>query len=139
MRIDFSQCHRNAAHKSFVSRLVSYKYQRAIAGLVMARSAPWSLDVREHEFNDTEALRRAICETSSLESLNSLSLRDDADRNISQILHRDRSLLLPLVLASALAVSHPSQALSLVVSCNRSPAKQAKQPGNWVLDNSNAS
>jgi hypothetical protein len=76
-----------------VGRLVSKRYERAIAGLVMATSAAWSLDVREHEFEDTEALHRAICGSSCLVSLNSLSLKDNAQANLSESLQRDRSLL----------------------------------------------
>ncbi len=76
---------------SRVGRLVSKKYERAIAGLVMAMRTEWSLDVREHEFEETAALRRAISESSCLVSLNSLSLKNNADLNLSAALERDRS------------------------------------------------
>jgi hypothetical protein len=71
-------------------RLVSAKYQRAIAGLVMAQSTEWSLDLREHEFDETKTLHRALCVTSCLVSLNSLSLKDDSSMNINGSLQRDR-------------------------------------------------
>ena len=71
-------------------RLASAKYQRAIAGLVMAQSSEWSLDLREHEFDETEALRRALWGTSCLVSLNGLVLKDNADVNINRSLQRDR-------------------------------------------------
>ncbi len=73
-------------------RLASAKYQRAIAGLVMAQSSEWSLDLREHEFDKTEALRRALWGTSCLVSLNGLALKDDAEVNINMSLQRDRWL-----------------------------------------------
>jgi hypothetical protein len=72
-------------------RLVSPKYQRAIAGLVMARTtSEWRLDIRDHDFDDS-ALHRALLGSSSLVSLNRLTLMDDANLNISQSLQRDRS------------------------------------------------
>ena len=73
------------------NRLVSAKYQRAIAGLVIAKNTEWSLDVREHEFDDTEALRRALAGSSCLVSLNGLSLKNNEHMNISSSLQRDRS------------------------------------------------
>jgi hypothetical protein len=78
--------------------LVSAKYQRAIAGLVMAKGTKWSLDIREHEFDDTEALRRALYSSTCLESLNNLSLMNEATANINKSLQRDRSLV-PVVIA----------------------------------------
>ena len=104
---------------SFVSRLVSDKYQRAVSGLVMARTALWSLDIREHEFKDTEALHRALCETSSLVSLNSLSLENNENANISQTLQRDRSLLLPS--SRALAAPHASGVCCFPPQAHRLP------------------
>jgi hypothetical protein len=65
-------------------RLASAKYQRAIAGLVMAQSIEWSFDLREHDFDDTKALLRALCATSCLVSLNSLSLKDDSKDDSSR-------------------------------------------------------
>ncbi len=58
----------------------------------MAMTTKWSLDIRGHEFDDTEALRRAILGSTCLVSLNSLSLNDPQDENIRQSLQRDRSL-----------------------------------------------
>jgi hypothetical protein len=58
----------------------------------MAMTTKWSLDIRGHEFEDTEALRRAIFGSTCLVSLNSLSRNDAQDENISQSLQRDRSL-----------------------------------------------
>jgi hypothetical protein len=74
-------------------RLVSAKHQHAIAGLVMAMTTEWSLDIRGHEFEDTEALRRAIFGSTCLVSLNSLSLKDAQRENINSSLQRDRSRL----------------------------------------------
>ena len=82
-------------------RLVYDKYQYAIAALIMAKSisgsdgtintAPgWRLDIREHEFKDTGALHRALCLSSNVVSLNSLSLEDDQNSNLNYILQRDR-------------------------------------------------
>jgi hypothetical protein len=50
----------------------------------------WSLDMRDHEFDDTEALRRAILGSTCLVSLNSLSLKDSQKENINQSLQQDR-------------------------------------------------
>ncbi len=58
----------------------------------MAMTTKWSLDIRGHEFEDTEALRRAIFGSTCLVSLNSLTLKDAQDENISQSLQRDRSI-----------------------------------------------
>lgn len=77
------------------------KYQHAIAGLVMAKSITgsdnpnnaaleWTMDLREHEFKDTAALHRALCWSSNLVSLNSLSLENDQGRHIKETLQRDR-------------------------------------------------
>ena len=82
-------------------RLVSAKHQHAVAGLVMAMSTEWSLDIREHEFDETEALRRAILGSTCLVSLNSLSLKDAQDENISRSLQQDRSRQLRHVTCTA--------------------------------------
>jgi hypothetical protein len=67
----------------------------------MAMSTEWSLDIREHEFDDTEALRRAIAGSTCLVSLNSLSLKNAQTENISQSLQRDRFRLLRHVTCTA--------------------------------------
>ncbi len=56
----------------------------------MAKNTEWSLDIREHAFDDTGALHRALCCSTSLVSLNSLSLEDASD-NFNLLLRRDRS------------------------------------------------
>ncbi len=84
-------------------RLTSPKYQHAIAGLVMARSTRWSLDIREHEFDDTEALGRALCGSTCLVSLNSLTLKDNSTENINRSLQRDRFCFYSVCVRSLLA------------------------------------
>jgi hypothetical protein len=66
-----------------------------MAGLVMAKRTPeWRLDIRDHEFHDTDALHRALAGSAGLVSLNSLTLMDDDALNISQALQRDRWTML---------------------------------------------
>ncbi len=74
------------------------QYQHAIAGLVMAMHTGWSLDIREHEFDDTQELHRALCGSTCLVSLNGLTLNNyikngtnlKADQNINVLLQRNR-------------------------------------------------
>ena len=81
----------------FRVRLTADKYQQAIAGLVMARSTDWSLDIREHEFTDTGALCRALCSSSSVISFNNLSFHGNATRNSIRSLQRDRYFLIDAI------------------------------------------
>jgi hypothetical protein len=60
-------------------------YERAVAGLIQGASRPWSLDLRGNNFQERDEISNAIVGSSTLASLNSLSLT--ADRGSLQ---RDR-------------------------------------------------
>ena len=70
-------------------RLTDAKYQFAVDGLIQAMTRPWNLDIRGHNF-DAGALQSSIRGSSSLQSLNALTLSSSSWRNLSKALHRDR-------------------------------------------------
>jgi hypothetical protein len=75
----------------FADRSLTYgKYQRAVAGLVFAMTSPWHLDLRGHEFDEIDAICRAVLWSTSLESLNKLTVHDDESSNLSSSVQRDR-------------------------------------------------
>ena len=70
--------------------LTDLQYQRAVAGLTFAMASPWELDLRGHEYQQTDALRRAILGSTNLQSLNKLTVHGGEGANLSSSVQRDR-------------------------------------------------
>jgi hypothetical protein len=69
--------------------LIYVKYQRAVAGLVFAMTRRWHLDLRGHEFDEIDAIYRAVLGSTSLLSLNKLTVRNDESSNLASSVQRD--------------------------------------------------
>jgi hypothetical protein len=61
-----------------------------VAGLIQGASRPWALDLEDHNFKERDVLINSIVGSTSLTSLNKLSLADDP--RLSSSLQRDRQL-----------------------------------------------
>ena len=70
-------------------RLTDAKYQCAVAGLIQSMVKPWSLDIRGHNFDEGN-LQSSLRGSSSLQSLNALTLSENSGQNLSRALRRDR-------------------------------------------------
>ncbi len=79
----------NSDVRAIVS-LSDEKYARAVAGLIFAMASPWHLDLQGNEFKETDAIIRAILSSTSLMSLNNLTLHGDEAQNLSRCVQRDR-------------------------------------------------
>ena len=61
-----------------------------MAGLIFAMSEPWHLDLRGNEFEETDAVVRALLSSTSLESLNRLTVNGKKYDNLARLIQRDR-------------------------------------------------
>ena len=86
------------------NRLTDKKYSQAVAGLVLAQSDRWRLDIRGIEPGDTAALSRALRATTALKSLNKLNIKKDEKQNFRSLIQKTRCLSK----YRAIAVSLPS-------------------------------
>ena len=50
----------------------------------------WHLDLRGHEYEETDAVVRALLSSTSLESLNRLTVHGDESDNLARVIQRDR-------------------------------------------------
>ena len=86
------------------NRLTDKKYSQAVAGLVLAQSDRWRLDIRGIEPGDTAALSRALRATTALKSLNKLTIKKDEKQNFRFLIQKTRCLSK----YRAIAISLPS-------------------------------
>ena len=71
-------------------RLTDAKYANAVAGLIFAMSEQWHLDLRGNEYEETDMFVRALLSSTSLESLNRLTVHGDESDNLARVIQRDR-------------------------------------------------
>ncbi len=69
-------------------RLTDAVYELAVAGLIQGISRPWALDLRDNHFQAKGVIIDSIIGSTSLTSLNKLSLANDP--KLSSSLQRDR-------------------------------------------------
>ena len=67
-------------------RLTDAKYANAVAGLIFAMSVPWHLDLRGNEYEETDMFVRALLSSTSLESLNRLTVDGDENDNLPRVI-----------------------------------------------------
>ena len=61
-----------------------------MAGLVFAMSVPWHLDLRGNEYENTDTIIRALLSSTSLESLNRLTVHGEEPDKLARVIQRDR-------------------------------------------------